>query len=146
MPYEADKHYNGKIIAAKWIESGVKKTTGLKIRLQTEHGNIDHTIWVSQAAADMAKRQMMACGVQEMDLVAKPFWDDPAPFVVGNVTPFSTVAEEGWIKVKWVGGNADNPATIEAKERARSIFCAKLEPEPEANDHGAFISNSDVPF
>ena len=153
MGYQPDQDYTGTITAAAVVESQ-SGNSGFELRLlNPEHGQIKHTIWVTEKSADMAKRQLKACGLTEEQMGSDLLWNDPAALLAGREVSWHCKEQadrngELWTRVAWI--NSSKAASPEAKLKSRGLLAAakseEEQPAPKKNAHGAVIDDLDVPF
>lgn len=161
MGYQANQDYLVRILDAAIVESQ-SGNSGFQLLLNSEHGAIKHTIWVTDRSVEMAKRQFLACGLAEMDLVSKPLWTDPGALLNGRDVVIHTKEEAGqdgamWTRVAYIK-SPQTAATPDAKRRGFALMkqvvdltgggqpAAPAPAPPPAPMAATEITDNDLPF
>lgn len=147
--FEPNRTYNVRVASAYLMESATKHTPGIELSLEhPEHGTIIHTLWLTSKTVEGVRKSLEAMGIKE-DLYSRPtFQENCGDYLSGKECSIQTFEEEyngkRRVKVQWINKpvtpSAGGPA--ELAKRAAALLSGK----PVANDHGADLDSSDVPF
>lgn len=140
MSYEAGKTYEGTIVKATATESK-NGTAGIELQLSNKDaGSIYHTIWLTAATSERAKKTLLEIGVDQLAFGMRNFWLNPGEYLEGKEVSFTTKEEEYngkvRVRVEWLNGPGRVPKPISANSVAMlmSLFgvsSADVEPEPQ---------------
>lgn len=143
--FEPNRTYNVRVASAYLMESQ-KKTAGIELSFHDDiHGEIVHTLWLTPNTAERVRKDLETLGVKEEVYSRDSFLENCGDYLTGKECSITTFEEEyngkRRVKVQWI-----NKPTVESDVPLAKRAAALLSGKPVANDHGADLDSSDVPF
>ena len=121
MAVQAGRHYKATVLSASLTESVTKGTPGISINFQTEDGEIEHTIYLTEKTVKRAATDLCLLGADEAQLRSWTYLDNIGTVIQGSECDISTISEEyngkSRVRVQWIneprkagGGNLASKA------------------------------------
>jgi hypothetical protein len=117
-----DSKYSGKIIFAGMAHNPSNGNPGIAFVIDTEDGEIEHTLWITGNTVDRVKKTLVELGVKPGDLQKPETLENLNSILQGASCKITTkLGSKGVVEVGWLNGahgRAPVPPAILAKAAA----------------------------